>query len=786
LAGEIPAVGFVMAANVTVSRQAVVTVTSSTTVVIQGVVPDQLTQEDSPPWSLDLTPYLPPSQSPGDLMWRLDGRDDSLYALMGDRKFGQHLLVFSPRKDASGVDQTTLVLENRTGASDSQPLQVTITPVDDPPIIYDVPQLQVRAGSHYAFNYTPYIFDVDTPYASLTLTANDPTHTSIHGLSVDYIYDSSFIGKTVLVTLNVSDALHSDETIEVITVVGGDNACPHAIKPLPQIAMLEDVPTDDAFPEVLTNYFGDADGDTLTFSTNLPQHIFPRLRGTYPAIMVNITSELNWFGVEYLRIRATDPAGCFAEQVARVDVSPVNDPPVLDWHRDIYVKYDSPYDLDLTDFVSDVDNAMSELTLAANDSRIASVERFVIHLFAPTAVLGGIDHLPLSLSLSDGQAIVWSNITVRIGYNEPPMLNPSLTIPDVHFDEDTQVTGAFLLDDYFVDTDGPQPLSYSLITANVIAQVNARDSSVNLSAPPNWFGDEVVKVIASDGLGFAIGKFAVHVIPVDDAPVIDPIPDQDLGAGGQVAIDLRHYVHDVDNNITELTFSTSSSRAVVVGYVLILDYGEGASSETVTLTANDSQRQASRQFSVLITPQNPNDGKTDLVTALSALVVALAIIALLAFVLRRRSLARRFTVEDAFLVGKEGRLMMHTTRRLRADTDEDIMAGMLTAIQMFIKDSFGGEGGDLRSFQFGDKQVLVERGRHFYFAAIYSGQPPAAATEGMKEFTADVEAHFAPVLEVWSGDADEVSGMRSFLDAFVTRTRYRKGDWKRFLKRRGA
>ena len=47
-----------------------------------------------------------------------------------------------------------------------------------------------------------------------------------------------------------------------------------------------------------------------------------------------------------------------------------------------------------------------------------------------------------------------------------------------------------------------------------------------------------------------------------------------------------------------------------------------------------------------------------------------------------------FAVEDLFLTYRDGRLIQHTTRRLKADMDVDIMTSMLSAVQEFIKESF--------------------------------------------------------------------------------------------------
>ncbi|HKW42756.1 MAG TPA: hypothetical protein VJP06_01090, partial [Thermoplasmata archaeon] len=57
---------------------------------------------------------------------------------------------------------------------------------------------------------------------------------------------------------------------------------------------------------------------------------------------------------------------------------------------------------------------------------------------------------------------------------------------------------------------------------------------------------------------------------------------------------------------------------------------------------------------------------------------------------------RMFRIDDIFLISKDGRLLMHNTRRMRADRDEDILSGMYTAILAFLKDSDPEENGDLR------------------------------------------------------------------------------------------
>jgi len=135
------------------------------------------------------------------------------------------------------------------------------------------------------------------------------------------------------------------------------------------------------------------------------------------------------------------------------------------------------------------------------------------------------------------------------------------------------------------------------------------------------------------------------------------------------------------------------------------------------------------------------------------------------------------TLEDVFIIGREGRLIMHNTRRLRADRDEDILAGMLTAIMLFVRDSFREEHEDLKQFEFGDRKVLVERGIHCFIAAIFAGTAPPWARKDLAAFLSEIETALGARLKVWSGDRDDVSDLKGMTEEFVRRRRFRNGWW---------
>ena len=139
----------------------------------------------------------------------------------------------------------------------------------------------------------------------------------------------------------------------------------------------------------------------------------------------------------------------------------------------------------------------------------------------------------------------------------------------------------------------------------------------------------------------------------------------------------------------------------------------------------------------------------------------------------RFGIRRTSVVDDVFLISKDGRLLMHNTRRMRADRDEDILSGMLTAILAFLKDSDPEENGELTRFEIGGKTTMLERGPHAYLVAVYSGRVPRRAGKNLKRFMTSLEANFGDVFAKWSGDREDLQDLKAFTGRFVSRFRFR-------------
>lgn len=154
---------------------------------------------------------------------------------------------------------------------------------------------------------------------------------------------------------------------------------------------------------------------------------------------------------------------------------------------------------------------------------------------------------------------------------------------------------------------------------------------------------------------------------------------------------------------------------------------------------------------------------------------SLAVVGILAagFVGYELVVRRMFAIDDVFLISKDGRLIMHNTRRMRADRDADILSGMLTAILSFVRDADPEENGELRRFDLGGKTTLLERGKSVFVSAVYSGRVPRWAAKDLRRFVADLEARFGTAFASWNGAREDLPDLKEATRRFVSHARYR-------------
>ena len=115
----------------------------------------------------------------------------------------------------------------------------------------------------------------------------------------------------------------------------------------------------------------------------------------------------------------------------------------------------------------------------------------------------------------------------------------------------------------------------------------------------------------------------------------------------------------------------------------------------------------------------------------------------------------RFRVEQVFLIHKKtGLLLNHVVAEGVSGQGEEVISGMLTAIQDFVRDSFGQKQDDgLESLRIGDLTVWVEQGSGAILAGVIRGAPPTELREVFQETLETIHAQFSESLQAFQGDA---------------------------------
>lgn len=113
-----------------------------------------------------------------------------------------------------------------------------------------------------------------------------------------------------------------------------------------------------------------------------------------------------------------------------------------------------------------------------------------------------------------------------------------------------------------------------------------------------------------------------------------------------------------------------------------------------------------------------------------------------------------FRVEQVFLIHKNtGLPMAHAVAPAIAMQDPSLVSGMLSAIQDFVRDSFGtGQAAPVNRMNVGDLDVWVENGPYAILAAVIRGVAPRSLRDQMAESLEKLHAEYAAQLEHFDGD----------------------------------
>jgi hypothetical protein len=590
---------------------------------IIGLIPDIQKPEDSPDWTLDLTSYETDvedgSPSPS-LVWSVTGVNSSLLSI----SITDNVLTFTLVPEAFGYDYITITLSDSGGLSTSQSVMVEVPSENDVPWIQPaVPNIVVDEDTQTSIDLTGYAHDIEDNQNQLRWSLTG-VNNSIYSWYIDsstkvlYITPLPHAHGTDDVIITVMDGSGASATQPLQVVVISVNDAPYISPEIPE--SLFETLEDDAVSVLLSGYENDVEdsGSLLRWDVENVDTSIIRITldsATDHLVMVPVvvfSSEDSEIIESQITLTLTDSGGLSVSQNITVKIIPVNNAPILDNLPDLMIRFDKPYEFDFTAYAFDEDTKLQDLILTTSEPTVDSGEGYIdvvglkITFHYPESRNG--DSMSVLITLSDGQLSDYAIMQITIWDHSPPeIIKP---IDDVSFDEDTQLDEAFDLDDHFMGyNDGALNYTYYMDYTHhgdeYVFVSLSQNNTVDFFSAMNWFGVEYITFRAEDGYGaIAETTIKVTVNPVNDAPTILDIPDQECKVNVSKTINLGPYISDPDTPSENLMITTDSPYITASGHSIILRYPD-ITKEIVNIFVLDGFSQSSTSIEVTAEANKP-------------------------------------------------------------------------------------------------------------------------------------------------------------------------------------
>ena len=453
---------------------------------------------------------------------------------------------YTPAANYYGPDQFTVLVRDGNGGTALSTINLTVQPVNDPPIILDSQRTtqEDTALSFTLIGFDNLYSDIETSNLVSVCLKSLPTHGSL-----------SLNGSAVMLN-QVIPAAQLDHLVYTpnLNYHGGDlfnwtgsdgTAASNLAKVEITITSVNDAPVvpdyhlttaeDTAISDVIVAT--DADGDALSYGmetqpSNGTVVLQPNGSWTY-------TPNLNYCSSDSFAVRVSDGVGGFSISIVHISITPVNDPPVV------------------PDYLYGIENGSFKQKIVASDIEtpavdlVYAVETLPTHgqlvlnangsyIYVPLTDYEGTEVFQVRVTDQAG-AFAISTVTLNISLNNAPPIakNQTLQTP-----KNVALHGSAAA----TDGDGDR-LSYAVILQPTSGQLVLAENGSWIYTPNHDFvGEDHFKIRVSDGLSGSM-EITITVQVLDIAYTIDmrAIPSSLLG-DGTTTTTLFAQVHDQNGN----------------------------------------------------------------------------------------------------------------------------------------------------------------------------------------------------------------------------------------------
>ena len=513
------------------------TSTAQTAPVISPL-PDQVIAEGGSFTTLPLDPYVSDAEdADADITWAVAGGVNITASINASRQ-----AVFTITDAEWNGSETFIFTATDPGLlEDNDTIVMTVTAVNDAPAISGQNPLDTDEDTPLTITLNDIIAtDVDNQYPDdFTLELTEGIEYDISGATVTPVAD--FFGQ-ITVPARIYDGNLYSNSFELDITVNPVNDAP-VITGDNNPAMTEDTPYNLKLSDLVISDVDNVSGD---FSLEVEDGINYTYTGT------TITPVLNFNGVLNVIVKVNDNETAnylSATYVLNINVSAVNDKPVISSQKAVSIPEDTDYTIVLADFTaSDVDAGDNfptgfTLTTYAGASYTLSGNKVI-----PTPDYFGLLEVPVRIDDGNGANSLSDEFIFEIivtPVNDAPVLTGTFPTT-INEDASILITTNHV---QVTDVDNIFPDDFTIITQN--GDNYARVGNT-ISPAPNFSGTLTVPVQVSDGSASNnlsnTKNLTITVNPVNDAPVIQSTSPLATDEDTPFTINLTDLqVNDVDN-----------------------------------------------------------------------------------------------------------------------------------------------------------------------------------------------------------------------------------------------
>ncbi len=596
-------------------------------------IPDQVIDEKNQFDMISLADYVTdPDDDVMKLKWSVTGNKDLKIEI---DNYGSAIVTI-PNEYWNGQERVTFTVTDAAGASAKQDVLFKVNSINDPPeFVQNIPDQTIDEKQEFApIQLGQYVKDPDHRIEMLkwAVAGAKDLKVSVSGGVATIRIPNKLWNGSESIKFKATDPEGASAECEAVFTVNSVNDLPKFIRPIPN----QNINEKQQFTKIkLDDFVKDEDHK----NSELSWDVEVKHQGPMPEMgTLNVTiddqhvatveiPDPSWFGNTIATFTVMDPEGGSAKQDVALNVRSVNDPPVFKKIADQAIEEKNEFtSFILDDYLSDADHDFSKLKVEVTGNRDLKVNidnrSHEVSVKIPHDQWNGTETLMFTATDPEGaRASTSAKFTVK-AINDPPVMK------DIR-EQTIKEKGEFQpieLDNFVEDLDHAKNRLKWTITGNKELKV-AMDAAhiVRITPPsPQWHGAEALTFKVCDPDNACDERTANFTVEsVNDVPMfVKQVMPQTIREKGQFQpIKLADLVKDLDNKLSELTFSVSSKPAAgskkreselkveiddqkVAKIVIPNKFWNGA--EEITFTVTDPEG-AKASSSALFTVESVND-----------------------------------------------------------------------------------------------------------------------------------------------------------------------------------